>query len=125
MNEPMPWRLQIATMAMQGDWAARELPERALFPYVEERVHPVFTEYMPDSTFQKAAKLYFRMADAMLAEHARTAQVSTPTQKDREHIQSLITDLRKEGSEIASRDLYGWGNLMNGAADELERMLKE
>ena len=99
MNEPMPWRLQIAVMAMQADVtrSTNGLYERAFVP------------------------AYFRMADAMLGEHARTAQVSQPTGEDKERVASLIIDLRKEGSEIARADCYGWGNLMNSAADELER----
>ena len=108
MNEPMPWRLQIAVAAMQGDWSVERDPSNDT---------PV--------GFETATRVYFKMADAMLAEHARTAQVSQPTPEDKVRVASLITDLRKEGSEIARADCYGWGNLMNRAADELERMLNE
>ena len=98
----MPWRLQLAMAAMQGDLA-----------------HGVGI-----LTVEHAAQ-YFQLADAMLAEHERTAKVSAPAAKDKERIDELIVQLRKEGEKITRADCFGWGKLMNSAADELERMLNE
>ena len=49
----MPWRLQIAMAAMQS-------------PHLEQLFNPL-------STVENATQIYLLMADAMLAEHARTA----------------------------------------------------
>ena len=53
MTDTMPWRLQIAAMALAGNCNV---------------------EMIDDFSFEKVARVYLRMADAMLAEHARTAQ---------------------------------------------------
>ena len=59
-NEPMPWRLQIAMAAMQS-------------PHLEQLLNPL-------STVENATQIYLLMADALLAEHKRTA----PAQESRE-----------------------------------------
>ena len=105
----MPWRLQLAAMAMQGD-----LARSANGLNNSDGSHP--RDWVP---------VYFRMADAMLAEHERTAKVSAPAAKDKERIDELIVQLRKEGEKITRADCFGCGKLMNSAATELERMLNE
>ena len=54
MNERMPWRLQIAIQCMRANWF--------------DPCGPIPS----DGAMKDAASLYFRMADAMLAVHART-----------------------------------------------------
>ena len=104
----MPWRLQLAMAAMQGDCALHNL-----------RSEDVDVEQI----LECRARKYFRMADAMLAEHERTAKVA-PKQTDanNDRLRTLITDLR------ASGDVFQIGmfrDMLYNAADELERMLNE
>ena len=56
----MPWRLQLAMAAMQGDLARNR-----------------------DVLDSLGVTHYFRLADAMLAVHERTAKISAPTAEDK------------------------------------------
>ena len=102
MNEPMPWRLQLAGMAMQGEIARS---------YSALQVRTV--------------RLYFDMADAMLAEHARTPQELKQSSEEGAAIRALIISLRKGSVELHNIHRFDLWNLVQDAADELERMLNE
>ncbi len=98
MNEPMPWRLQLAMAAMEC-------------PHLDQLFNPL-------GTVENAAKTYLLMADALLAEHAETvkAQPVLPPHAD-VYIRELIADLRK-GPQWGSRIV------MFKAANELERIYR-
>ena len=107
MNEPMPWRLQIAIQCMRANWF--------------DPCGPILS----DGAMKDAASLYFRMADAMLAEHARTAKVSSLNADDRENIRDLIAALRDERWKIGHMETYLHRNIVRDAANQLERLLNE
>lgn len=93
----MPWRLQIAVMAMQGDFAHQGQPNR--------------------TEFASFAQCYLEMADAMLAEHARTAPVEESRAAKIEHIIDSMTLTPPIGFRDACQ--------RRAAIEKLKRMLNE
>ncbi len=94
MNERMPWRLQIAMAAMQGE-IARSYSALHL----------------------GSVGLYFRMADAMLAEHARTAPVEESRAAKIAHIIDSLSSTPPNGFADACKK--------RTAIEKLVRMLNE
>ena len=110
----MPWRLQLAMAAMQGDWAAQDDVSHGIFSGDLE---------CADAVFQKAANLYLHMADAMLAEHERTVGGSAE-QTDANNLSArrLVAKIRTSADAFS---MPVFRDMLNDAADELERMLNE
>ena len=100
MNEPMPWRLQIAIQCMRANWF--------------DPCGPILS----DGAMKDAASLYFRMADAMLAVHAQTAP---PVEESRaakiEHIIDSLSSTPPNGFADACKK--------RTAIEKLVRMLNE
>lgn len=88
----MPWRLQLAMAAMQGDLAH-------------------------DTGCHRDVANYFRMADVMLAQHARTAPVEESRAAKIEHIIDSMTLTPPIGFRDACQ--------RRAAIEKLKRMLNE
>ena len=97
MNERMPWRLQIAVMAMQGDFAHQGQPNR--------------------TEFASFAQCYLEMADAMLADHPRTAPVEESRAAKIAHIIDSLSSTPPNGFADACKK--------RTAIEKLVRMLNE
>ena len=87
----MPWRLQLAMAAMQGD-------------------------YSHDPLCRSSIADYFRNADAMLAEHERTANANNLNAR-------RVVDKIRTAADAFRMPMFR--DILNDAANELERMLNE
>ena len=94
MNERMPWRLQIAALAMQGHIA----------------------DGIPNITADDITR-YFELADAMLAEHTRTAPVEESRAAKIKHVIDSLSATPPNGFADACKK--------RTAIEKLVRMLNE
>ena len=101
MTDTMPWRLQIAMAAMQGDLA-----------------HGVGI-----LTVEHAAQ-YFQLADEMLAVHEKTAKAAR-SEADIACMRSIIESFKLALPSEMRADPVVYCNLMRDAARQLERMLND